>query len=343
MSADYETLLRQLQNLQTQVNNLQHQLQRNRIRRRSFRAVMGAAVVALLCSWAAYSQTSEPEFTLMKQVASLETRMETIEKQLASGKFKAPFSVVDEKGAPIMSVFSGSNRGIYVLNDATKPGVTAKGVSIEAGDQVGVRVRSDNQQAWMGSLQQGIAVYVAGGTGEDDIRTLMDYEGGFEVRRTNKRVAALGVTAKNNIALRLYSPTYGPTHPLVAMGVTTNDNHGGLDVTDATGKLLTRINSVGNKAGFVSVYPASDTPSASMQINDTGGLLAVTDPKGTAIASLSQGKDGGKLQLTDFTGEVLVKAGVTDDLTGAVYAGPENMPSGIAGLPSSFIVGKRAK
>ncbi|MGO4701273.1 hypothetical protein [Dyella sp. 2RAB6] len=339
MNAEHEALQRQLQCMQTQVDQLQQQLQRKRVRRRPFLAVLGIAALGLIFSWAAHSQSDSTEFLLMKQVAELETRMGNIEKQLASGKVRAPFSVVDAKGLPIMSVFAGSNRGVQVINDATKPGSTATAVSIEAGDVAGVRVRAGNEQAWIGGLDKGVGIYVAGDGGVQDIRTLMTANLGFEVRRSDQRMSTLGVTEKGNVALRLYSPEPTPEtetrRQLVAVGVTAKDDLGGLEVRDSAGKLLTRVSSVGNKTGIVSVYPASDNASASMQINDGGaGLLAVLADDGTAIASLSRGKNGGLFQLTDFPGDVMVKAGVTDKHTGGVFAGPESSAAG------SFLVGR---
>jgi len=335
MNTEHEALLRQLQDMQAKVDALDRQLQGRGTRKRTWRIGLCIAVLALLYSWAAYSQSDSTEFLLMKQVAELETRMGNIEKQLASGKVKAPFSVVDAKGLPIMTVLAGSNRGVQVLNDATKPGTSATAVSIEAGgDVAGVRVRAGNEQAWIGGLDKGVGIYVAGDAGAQDIYSLMSASSGFEVRRENKRVATLGVTEKENIALRLYSPAAG-SRQLVAVGITTNDNVGGLEVRNPEGKLLTRVSSVANKTGIVSVYPSSDNASASMQINDGGaGLLAVLADDGTAIASLSRGQNGGLFQLTDFPGDVMVKAGVTGTHTGGVFAGPESSAAG------SFLLGR---
>lgn len=336
MSAEHETLQQQLQVMQTQIEHLQAQLQRRRARRRPLLAVLGIAVLGLLFSWAAHSQSDSTEFLLMKQVADLETRMIAMEKRAASGRITAPFSVVDAKGLPIMTVLAGNNRGVQVLNDATKPGTSATAVSIEAGgDVAGVRVRAGNEQAWIGGLDQGVGVYVAGDAGVQDIRTLMSADSGFEVRRANHRIAVLGVTEKDNVAMRLYSPKVGPNRQLVSVGITTKDDVGGLEVRNPDGKLLTRVSSTENKAGIVSVYPSSDNPSASMQINDGGaGLLAVLADDGTAIASLSRGQNGGLFQLTDFPGDVMVKAGVTDKHTGGVFAGPQSSAAG------SFLIGR---
>ena len=81
---------------------------------------------------------------------------------------------------------------------------------------------------------------------------------------------------------------------------------------------------LGNKGGVVAVYPTSDNPGASMEIHDDG----------IGIASLSGGKSGDLFQLADFGGDVMVKAGVTDRRTGAVFAGPASSASG------SFLFGR---
>jgi hypothetical protein len=336
MTAEHEALLHQLRHMQTQIDDLQHQLRHARTRRLPWRVALCLAALALLYSWSAYSQSDSTEFLLMKQVASLETRMETIEKQLASGKFKAPFSVVDEKGAPVMSVFAGNNRGIYVLNDATKPGTKATGVSIEAGERAGVRVRGADQQAWIGGLKEGVGVYIADDSGEENIWSLMDASHGFEVRRENKRVIAMGMTEKNNVALRLYSQRLGPDSPLAAVGVSTTDDTGGFQVTDTEGNLLAKMGSVKNESGIVEVFESGESvpAAATMEVNDQGGVLAVHDEKGTAIGSLSHGDFGGLLKLTDFKGEVMVKGGTTDKHTGGVFAGPAD------GVMGSFLVGR---
>ena len=338
MTAEHEALLHQLRHMQTQIDDLQHQLRHARTRRLPWRMALCVAALALLYSWSAYSQSDSTEFLLMKQVASLETRMETIEKQLASGKFKAPFSVVDEKGAPVMSVFAGNNRGIYVLNDATKPGAKATGVSIEAGERAGVRVRGDEQQAWLGNMKEGVGVYISGDTGEDNVLTLMNAESGFEVRRENKRLATLGVTSKENIALRLFSPTVGPVHELAAMGIDTEDNAAGVEVRDPHGNLLATLTTPDNKNGIVKVYSSDKqaNAAASMEVTEEGGLLAVYDEKGNSIGSLPHGNYGGLLELTDFNGDVMVKGGVTDKHTGGVFAGPASSAAG------SFILGRPA-
>lgn len=336
MKVEHEALLLQLQDMQAQIDDLQHRLRPPRSCRLPWRLLLGAAAIALLCSWAAHSQSDSTEFLLMKQVASLETRMEAIEKQLASGKFKAPFSVVDDKGAPVMSVFAGTNRGIYVLNDATKPGAKATGVSIEAGERAGVRVRGDDQQAWIGGMKEGVGVYIADDAGEENIWTLMDASHGFEVRRANKRVIAMGLTEKDNVALRLYSPRLGPDKPLAAVGVSAKDDTGGFQVTDESGNLLAKMGSVDNESGIVEVFESGENtpPAATMEVNDNGGVLAVHDEKGTAIGSLSHGDFGGLLKLTDFKGEVMVKGGTTDHHTGGVFAGPADSIMG------SYIVGR---
>lgn len=336
MNTEQEALLHQLQGMQAQIDDLQHRLRHTRSRRLPLRLALCAAAIALLYSWAAHSQSDSTEFLLMKQVASLETRMDAIEKQLASGKFKAPFSVVDSKGAPVMSVFAGNNRGIYVLNDATKPGAKATGVSIEAGERAGVRVRGDDQQAWIGGMKEGVGVYIADDGGEENIWTLMDASHGFEVRRDNKHVIAMGLTEKNNVALRLYSQHLGPDHPLAAVGVSTADDTGGFQVTDTSGNLLAKMGSVKNESGVVAVFESGENvaAAATMGVNDQGGVLAVHDEKGTVIGSLSQGDFGGLLKLTDFKGDVMVKGGTTDHHTGGVFAGPADSVMG------SYIVGR---
>ena len=337
MNTEHEALLRQLRDMQAKVDALDRQLHYRRTRKRAWPIGLGIAALALLFSWAAHSQSDSTEFLLMKQVAELETRMGTVEKQLAAGKFKAPFSIVDEKGAPVVSVLAGARRGLYVSNEVSGPAVQAKSVAIEAGERVGVRVHAeDGQQVWMGDTAGGASIYLAGSTDENDIKTLMDAKNGFEVRRINKRVAALGMTEKDNVALRLYSENQQKGVPLIALGV--QKDHGGLEVSDMDANVLARLGTIDDKTGFMEIYASGDEkPSASMSVNDQGGVLGVHDEdNGLAIASLSQGVNGGLFQLTDFDGSVMVKGGVTDKRTGALIAGPKSsiMGSEIMGAPA---------
>ncbi|WP_242112407.1 hypothetical protein [Luteimonas aquatica] len=341
-----ETLQRQLQTLQAQVADLQRRVPGGHgpapVR---LRGAAAAAVALTLLSWAAYSEPTAPELILPQQVARLEGRMETVEKQLRSGRFKAPFSIVDEKGLPILSVFSGGNRGVFVLNDASRPGAAAKGVVIEAGDRSGIRVRNDGQQAWIGEMDdEAMGVYVAGAGGERDIRSLMNLEDGFEVRDGHERVASLGVSAKGNPSLRLYSRTVGPNRPLAAIGVDAKSSEGGVEVRNPAGKLMARIGTVDNKGGIAAVYRTTETPVASIETEEgsNGGIVAVWNSGYNAIASLRQNNRGGTLELSDLTGEIMVDAFTTTKGTGMVRTGPSDRPGGLGmGLPGSFIMGKR--
>jgi len=150
-------------------------------------------------------------------------------------------------------------------------------------------VRAGNEQAWIGGLDKGVGVYVAGDAGLEDIRSLMNAENGFEVRRGNLRVADVGMTEKGNVALRLYSPAEGPRRQLVAVGVTAKDNAGGLEVRNPDGKLLTRVSGINNQGGLVAIYPFGDNPAASMEVHDGGGQIAVLADDGTGLASMSRG------------------------------------------------------
>lgn len=276
------------------------------------------------------------------QTAALTKRVTALESKQKSNQVQAPFTVVDDKGVPIMQVTAGSIRGIYVLDAA---GTTVKGVAIEGGDKPGMRVMNSSRQGWFGEMHDGtLGAYIAGDSGENDIKTLMSEDKGFEVRKSNQRIANLGITEKGNVALRLYSNASGPKNPLAAVGVSNSDNEGGIEIRDPGGKLLAKVGSDANRNGNVSVFRDSDRPIASLRAeNDGGGLVAVWNDQGNAIASLSKGANGGVLELTSLGGEPMVQGGVTGAQIGVVRAGPASTPGGImgVGVPGSFIMGKR--
>lgn len=277
---------------------------------------------------------------LAKRVAALESN--ALESKKKGSQVQAPFTVVDDKGVPIMQVTAGSIRGLYVLDAA---GTTVQGVAIEGGDKPGIRVMNSSRQGWFGEMHDGtLGAYIAGDSGENDIKTLMSEDKGFEVRKNNQRIANLGITEKGNVALRLYSNASGPKNPLAAVGVSNSDNEGGVEIRDASGKLLAKVGSDANRNGNVSVFRDSDRPIASLRAeNDGGGLVAVWNDQGNAIASLSKGANGGVLELTSLGGEPMVQGGVTGAQIGVVRAGPASTPGGIMGMgvPGSFIMGKR--
>lgn len=276
------------------------------------------------------------------QTAALAKRVAALESKQKDNQVQAPFTVVDDQGVPIMQVTAGSIRGLYVLDAA---GTTAKGISIEGGDKPGIRVMNSSRQGWFGEMHDGtLGAYIAGDSGENDIKTLMSEDKGFEVRKNNQRIANLGITEKGNVALRLYSNASGPKNPLAAVGVSNSDNEGGVEIRDSGGKLLAKVGSDANRNGNVSVFRGSERPIASLRAeNGGGGLVAVWNDQGNAIASLSKGANGGVLELTSLGGEPMVQGGVTGAQIGVVRAGPASTPGGIMGMgvPGSFIMGKR--
>lgn len=271
-----------------------------------------------------------------------ESRLKALETKQQSNKVRAPFTVVDAKGAAIMTVSEGANRGAFVFSEASKG---AKGVGLYAGEKAGVGLLSETKEVWLGEMEDDeVGVYIAGPGGEGDIRALMSYDKGFEVRKNHERVANLGVTEKGDIALRIYSPTVGPSNSLVAIGVDAKTNRGRFELREPSGTLLANIESIENKHGSFNVFDRSDTPVATLRADEKGnGFLSILNRQGQGIASLEQRTHGGLLQITDVTGEIMVQAGVLESRVGLVRVGPGAMPGGILGaaLPGSYIMGKK--
>jgi hypothetical protein len=126
----------------------------------------------------------------------------------------------------------------------------------------------------------------------------------------------------------------------------TTGNKYSLKIQSDSGNFVAGIGqNVKGGAGLVLVDDSGGIKKAALEIAEDGkGRVVILNKAGNPVAYFTEGAyGGGNLTLNSATNQTMVEAGVTQAGVGVVRVGPASFKpgSGLFGLPSSYIIGKK--